>query len=142
MSGRNFMTAKDFDYIIELKNKWLDIAQMVDNNEFDQKAFERLAKETALVLHKHTVSNDIPYEVVCLLLAIKDYVYTPAYDSQTDAANDVAYVLCDLENEFGIFEEASNNELFVAVDLKDASFDLYLDDFDITPLVEYYNKQN
>ena len=136
------MTAKDFDYIIELKNKWIQMSQMVDEHEFDQKAFEHLAKETALVLKKHTVSNDIPYEVVCLLLSIKDYVYTPTFDSQTYAANDVAYVLCDIDNEFGIYEESSNNELFVAVDLKDASFDLYLDDFDITPLVEYYNKQN
>ncbi|MBR5145896.1 MAG: hypothetical protein IKV34_04460, partial [Clostridia bacterium] len=62
------MTAKDFDYIIELKNKWIQMSQMVDEHEFDQKTFEHLAKETALVLKKHTVSNDIPYEVVCLLL--------------------------------------------------------------------------
>ena len=136
------MTAKDFDYIIELKNKWIQMSQMVDNNEFDQKAFETLAKQTAIVLQKNTMADDLPYEIVCLLLSIKDYVYTPTYDSQTYAANDVAYVLCDLENEFGIYEESSNNDLFVAVDLKDASFDIYLDDFDITPLVEYYNKQD
>ena len=136
------MTAKDFDYIIELKNKWLQMSQMVDEREFDQKAFERLAKESAIILQKNTTADTLPYEIVCLLLSIKDYVYTPTYDSLTYAANDVAYALCDLENEFGIYEESSNNELFVAVDLKDASFDLYLDDFDITPLVEYYNKQN
>ena len=139
--GKN-MTAKDFDYIIELKNKWLQMAQMVDEHKFDQKAFERLAKETAIVLQKNTTADTLPYEVVCLLLSIKDFVYTPTYDSLTYSANDVAYALCDLENEFGIYEESSNNELFVAVDLKDASFDLYLDDFDITPLVEYYDKQN
>ena len=136
------MTAKDFDYIIELKNKWIQMSQMVDDHEFDQKAFETLAKQTATVLQKNTMADDLPYEIVCLLLSIKDYVYTPTYDSQTYAANDVAYVLCDLENEFGIYEESSNNELFVAVDLKDASFDLYLDDFNITPLVDYYDKQD
>lgn len=134
------MTAKDFDYIIELKNKWLDMAQMVDNNEFDQKAFERLAKETALVLHKHTVSNDIPYEVVCLLLAIKDYVYTPAFDSNTKAANEVAYTLCDIDAEFGIYTDSITDEPFLAIDLEDSSFDFFLSEFDLAPLVEYFEK--
>ena len=36
------MTSKDFDYIIELKNKWLDMAQMVDEKTFNIKSFEYL----------------------------------------------------------------------------------------------------
>lgn len=132
------MTSKDFDYIIELKNKWLDMAQMVDEKTFNIKSFEYLAKETALVLHKHTVSNDIPYEVVCLLLAIKDYVYTSAFDSQTKAANEVAYTLCDIDAEFGIYLDSITDEPFLAIDLPDTSFDFFLSEFDITPLVEYF----
>ena len=132
------MTSKDFDYIIELKNKWLDMAQMVDEKTFNIKSFEYLAKETALVLQKHTISNDIPFEVVSLLLAIKDYVYTPAFDSQTKAANEVAYTLCDIDAEFGIYIDSITDEPFLAIDLEDSSFDFFLSEFDLAPLVEYF----
>lgn len=132
------MTAKDFDYIIELKNKWIAMSQMVAEQEFNQKSFEYLAKETALILQKHTISNDIPFEVVSLLLSIKDYVYTPAFDSQTKAANEVAYTLCDIDAEFGIYLDSITDEPFLAIDLPDTSFDFFLSEFDITPLVEYF----
>lgn len=134
------MTSKDFDYIIELKNKWIQMAQMVDEKSFNLASFEYLAKETALVLQKHTTSNDIPFEVVCLLLAIKDYVYTPAFDSNTKAANEVAYTLCDIDAEFGIYADSITDEPFLAIDLEDASFDLFLSDFSLAPLVEYFEK--
>ena len=132
------MTSKDFDYIIELKNKWLDMAQLVNEKTFNIKSFEYLAKETALVLQKHTISNDIPFEVVSLLLSIKDYVYTPAFDSQTKAANEVAYTLCDIDAEFGIYLDSITDEPFLAIDLEDSSFDFFLSEFDLAPLVEYF----
>ena len=64
------MTAKDFDYIIELKNKWLQMSQMVDDREFDQKAFERLAKETAIVLQKNTTKKGNLQIAFCLFIII------------------------------------------------------------------------
>ena len=132
------MTSKDFDYIIELKNKWLDMAQMVDEKTFNIKSFEYLAKETATTLQKHTVSNDIPFEVVCLLLAIKDFVYTPAFDSETRAAHCVACALCDIDAEFFVYLDSATEEPFLAVDLPDTSFDFFLSEFDLSPLVEYF----
>ena len=129
-----------FDYVIELKDKWLDMAQMVDEKEFDFASFEQLAKETATTLQKQTLLNDIPFEIVCLLLAIKDFVYTPAFDSETRAAHCVACALCDIDAEFFVYLDSATEEPFLAIDLEDSSFDFFLSEFDLSPLVEYFEK--
>ena len=48
-SRRKNMTSKDFDYIIELKNKWLDMAQMVDEKTFNVKSFEYLVNVSKFI---------------------------------------------------------------------------------------------
>lgn len=135
-----FITEEQSQAIYDLENEWEEMLDNISQKQFDFNKFKSTFVNSVKLLAEYLLDDEyIPFEIVCLIMKIKEFSSIPEINKESLAGKLLTFYLSQVDNLGNMESEFETDRLCLNVYGYSRPIKIYIDDFDLTELMSDLN---